>query len=74
MVAQLIFTIPKKGSTKLQLVNDHSAGTSSLIPAEGGFVKLDNLSNLGTNIHAVMVKNGGQHPLLLWRSDASQAY
>ncbi len=26
MVAQPVFTIPKKGSTKLQLVNDHSAG------------------------------------------------
>jgi hypothetical protein len=41
MVAQPIFTVPKKGSLKLQLVNDHSAGNkslNSLIPAEGGFV------------------------------------
>src|SRR5260370_30058861 len=73
MVAQPIFTMPKKGSTKLHLVNDHSAGTTllnSLILAEG-FVKLNNLSDLATNIHATM----GRHcPMLLWKSDASQAY
>ena len=49
MVAQPIFTIPKKGSDKLCLVNDHSAGANSLnllIPTEGGFVILDNLSDL----------------------------
>ncbi len=46
MIAQPIFTTPKKGSVKLQLVNDHSAGMNSLnslIPAEGGFIKLDTL-------------------------------
>ena len=53
MVMQPIFTVPKKGSTKLCLVNDHSMGLkslNSLIPTEGGFVVLDNLSDLGANI------------------------
>ena len=53
MTAQPVFTVPNKGSSKLCLVNDHSAGTlslNSLIPADGGFVKLDNISDLVTNI------------------------
>ena len=77
MVAQPIFTIPKKGSSKLCLVNDHSAGDKLLnliIPAEGGFVVLDNLSDLATNIHSEMRRNGGAKPNMLWKSDASQAY
>jgi len=62
MVAQPIFTVPKKGSVKLRLVNDHSAGLkslNSLIPTEGGFVILDNLSDLGANIEAIMHENLG---------------
>ena len=77
MVAQPIFTVPKKGSSKLRLVNDHSAGLNSLnslIPAEGGFVILDNLSDLAMNIRSTMASNGGRHPCLLWKSDVSQAY
>ncbi len=77
MVAQPVFTVPKKGSTKLQLINDHSTGLkslNSLIPMEGGFVVLDNLSDLGMNICAVMHENPGLRPKLLWKSDASQAY
>src|SRR5258705_10035734 len=52
---------PKKGSSKLHLVNDHSTGTlslNSLIPADGGFVKLDNISDLVTNIQVMMAQNG----------------
>ena len=77
MTVQLVFTVPKKGLSKLCLVNDHSAGThslNSLIPANGGFVKLDNISDLVMNIHAMMAQNGGHHPAWLWKSDASQAY
>ncbi len=77
MIAQPIFTIPKKGSSKLQLVNDHSArglSLNSLIPAEGGFIKLDNLSDLMMNIHMMLGSNGGQPPAWLWKSDASQTY
>src|SRR5258707_15033241 len=77
MVAQPVFTVPKKGSAKLRLVNDHSAGLkslNSLIPTEGGFVILDNLSDLGANIRAMMRKNPESKPKSLWKSDASQAY
>src|SRR5258708_31542718 len=77
MVAHPIFTVLKKGSTKLQLINNHSTGTTSLnslIPAEGGFIKLDNLSDLATNICVTMKRNRGHHLILLWKLDASQAY
>src|SRR5258706_4586614 len=77
MTAQPVFTVPKKGLSKLCLVNDHSAGMlslNSLIPADGGFVKLDNISDLVTNIQAMMAQNGNRHPAWLWKSDASQAY
>src|SRR5258707_8113005 len=77
MVSQPVFTVPKKGSAKLHLVNDHSAGLkslNSLILTEGGFIVLDNLSDLGMNICAAMHKNPKLRPRLLWKSDASQAY
>src|SRR5260370_23370438 len=53
MTAQPIFTTPKKGSAKLHLVNDYTAGPislNSLILAEGSFMKLDTLSDLVSNI------------------------
>ena len=77
MVVQPIFTVPKKGLTKLRLVNDHSAGVNllnSLIPTEGRFVILDNLSDLGANIRAKMCEHPGSKPVYLWKSDARQAY
>ena len=77
MTVQPIFMAPKKGSLKLQLINDHSMGSkslNSLIPAEGGFVKLNTLSDLIANIHAWMRENGGVCPVFVWKSDASQAY
>ncbi len=72
-----MFTIPKKGMAKLQLVDDHSTGLkllNSLIPSEGGFIVLNNLSDLGANIQAVIQENPGMGPKFLWKSDASQAY
>ena len=77
MAVQSVFTVPKKGSTKLHLVNDHSArlkSLNSLILMDGGFVVLDNLSDLGANIHATMHKNPNLRPRLLWKSNALQAY
>src|SRR5260221_3186542 len=47
MVVQPIFTVPKKGSTRLRLVNNHRAGLkslTSLILMEGGFIVLINRS------------------------------
>ncbi len=73
MTAQPVFTVPKKGLSKLHLVNNHSVGThslNSLIPVDGGFVKLDNISDLVTNVHAMMAQNGGQCPAWLWKSDS----
>src|SRR5258708_2358064 len=77
MTAQPIFTTPKKGSVKLQLVNTHSAGMislTSLILVEGVFVKLDPLSDFVSNTRATLAENGGRHPVYLWKLDASQAY
>ncbi len=77
MVTQPMFTMPKKGSAKLCLVNNHSAGLNSLnslIPTEGGFIILNNLSDLGANIHAIMCERPGLRPKLVWKSDALQAY
>ena len=77
MVVQPIFTVPKKGSARLHLVNDHSAGLkslNSLIPMEGRFIVLNNLSDLGTNICTIMHKNLNLRPRLLWKSDMLQAH
>ncbi len=73
MVTQLIFTVPKKGSVKLHLVNNHSVGLkslNSLIPTKGGFIILDNLSDLGANIWVTMQKNPGLKLKYLWKSNA----
>src|SRR5258708_30554119 len=77
MIVQPIFTAPKKGSSKLWLINDHSVGLkllNSLIPAEGGFIKLDTLSDLITNIRSQMREDSSVYPVFVWKSDASQAY
>src|SRR5260370_18376747 len=77
MVAQLVFTVPKKGSAKLHLVNDHSAGLkslNSLILTEGGFIVLDNLSDLGMNICAAMHNNPKLRPRLRCKSALPQPY
>src|SRR5260221_290566 len=51
MVVQPCFTVPKPGSSKFHLVNDHMAGHFSLnaaIPPEDGSFRPDNLSDFGT--------------------------
>ena len=50
MIAQPVFSVPKPGSAKFRLVNDHTAGIHSLnsaIPTHEGTFQLDNLSDLG---------------------------
>ena len=77
MICQPIFAVPKPGTQNLRLINDHSAGDkslNSLIPTEGGFVKLDTLLDLGANIRAQMAARGGDAPCYLFKSDVSQAY
>jgi len=77
MTCQPVFAVPKPGSQKLRLINDHSAGNkslNSLIPSEGGFIKLDTLRDLGANIRAQIASRGGKTPCYLFKSDVSQAY
>ena len=77
MTTQPIFAVPKKGTSKLRLINDHSAGNkslNSLIPMEGGFMQLDTLQDLGTLIRNEMRRVGGKTPAWIFKSDASQAY
>lgn len=76
MVAQPIFAIPKWGTDKLRLINDHSAGEkslNSLIPADGGFMQLDTLEDLGSLIRR-MITQVGRCPAWLFKSDVAQAY
>jgi hypothetical protein len=68
MTCQPIFAVPKPGSSKFRLINDHSAGENSLnslIPSEGGFVKLDTLRDLGANIRAQIALHGGERSLAI---------
>ena len=77
MVVQPIFAIPKKGTDKLQLINNHSAGgesLNSLIPTEGGFMQLDTLQDLGLLIWQEMRRTGGWKPAWLFKSDVSEVY
>jgi len=77
MTCQPIFAVPKPGSKKFRLINDHSAGEkslNSLIPSEGGFVKLDMLRDFGANIRAQIALRSREKPCYLFKSDVSQAY
>ena len=76
MVAQPCFAVPKPGTSKLQLVNDHTAGAPSLnasIAPEDGSFRPDNLSDLGALLIDYYQKHG-QAPAWLFKSDASSAY
>ncbi len=76
MVAQPCFAVPKPGSSKFRLVNDHTAGHSSLntaIPPEDGSFRPDNLWDLGSLLLAFFRANG-RTPAWLFKSDASSAY
>ncbi|KAI5823363.1 hypothetical protein K523DRAFT_286898 [Schizophyllum commune Tattone D] len=68
--------VPKPHSDKFRLVHDHSAGIHSLnsmIPKEDGKVILDSLHNLGFILRRVRAKHGDV-PLVVFKSDVSQAY
>ncbi len=76
MVAQPCFVVPKPGSSKFCLVNDHMAGCSSLnavIPPEDGSFWPDNLWDLGTLL-LVFYHTHGQTPAWIFKLDASSAY
>ena len=76
MVAQPCFAVPKPGTSKLQLVNDHTAGAPSLnasIAPEDGSFRPDNLSDLGALLIDYYQKHG-QAPAWLFKSDTSSVY
>ncbi|KAF8587540.1 hypothetical protein K439DRAFT_1614295 [Ramaria rubella] len=76
MYSQPIGVVPKPHSTKLRLVNDHSAGPYSLnswISKEDAYVRMDNLQDFGTILRNAR-KQYGHPPAYLWKSDVSAAY
>src|SRR5260221_1160991 len=76
MVAQPCFVVPKPGSSKFHLVNDHMAGHSSLnavIPPEDGSFQPDNLQDLGALLLAFYHTHGWT-PAWIFKSDGSLAY
>ena len=71
-----LWVVPKPHSDKFRLVVDHSAGDyapNSFIPPEEASVHLDTLHTLGNAL--LNVKNRfGNTPIVLFKTDVSQAY
>ena len=71
-----LWVVPKPHSDKLRLVVDHSAGDyapNSFIPPEEASVHLDTLHVLGNALLGVK-KRFGDVPIVLFKTDVSQAY
>ncbi|KIY48014.1 hypothetical protein FISHEDRAFT_44120, partial [Fistulina hepatica ATCC 64428] len=71
-----VWVVPKPHSDKLRLVVDHSAGRyslNSLIPKAERSVHLDGLHQLGEALIRAREENGDR-PLVIWKSDVSEAY
>jgi hypothetical protein len=76
MVSEPMFAVPKPRSSKLRLVNHHSAGEFSLndtIPKEDRSIRLDNLHDLGRMLRAFHRRHG-RGPRWVYKSDVSSAY
>lgn len=76
MYAMPIYAIPKPNSTKLRLINNHSAGDFSLnamIDKSKVGMRPDNVQDLGRNLKAFREKHGNI-PVWLFKSDVSKAY
>ncbi|KAF8585603.1 hypothetical protein K439DRAFT_1615876 [Ramaria rubella] len=76
MYSPPIHVVPKPHSDKFRLINDHSAGPHALnswISKVNGHICLDNLQDFGAILHRVL-KEHGQPPAWLWKSDVSAAY
>jgi hypothetical protein len=72
-----IGVVPKPHSDKLRLVVDHSFGDfspNSLIARESVAVPLDNLHDLGISLINARLTYGNDVPLVVFKSDVSQAY
>ena len=76
MVTQPCFPVPKPGSSKFRLINDHTAGHFALnttIPVEDSSFRPDNLIDLGSlliNYH----RKWGKPLAWLFKTDVSSAY
>ena len=76
MYAMPVYTIPKPHSTKLRLINNHSAGPFSLndmIDKEKVGMRPDNVQDLGRNLLRFRQLHGSV-PLWLYKSDIAKAY
>ncbi|KIP09310.1 hypothetical protein PHLGIDRAFT_58459, partial [Phlebiopsis gigantea 11061_1 CR5-6] len=76
MYSMPVYAIPKPGTDKLRLINDHSAGKHALndaIDRNDVGMRQDNVQDLGTNL---LYHRGelGDVPLWLFKSDVSNAY
>jgi hypothetical protein len=72
-----IGVVPKPHSNKLRLVVDQSSGDFSpntLIPRDRVSVPLDNLHHLGASLINARLTHGTDVPLIVFKSDVSQAY
>ncbi|KIY49912.1 hypothetical protein FISHEDRAFT_72144 [Fistulina hepatica ATCC 64428] len=71
-----VWVVPKPHSDKLRLVVDHSAGQyslNSLIPKSERGLHLDGLQQLGEALIRAR-ETYGDRPLVVWKSDVSEAY
>lgn len=76
MYAMPVYTIPKADSSKLRLINNHSAGPfalNAMIDKAHVGMRPDNVQDLGRNLLAFR-KIHGNIPLWLFKSDVSNAY
>ncbi|KZT27375.1 hypothetical protein NEOLEDRAFT_1021031, partial [Neolentinus lepideus HHB14362 ss-1] len=70
------WVVPKPRSDKLRLVVDHSAGEHALnamISKEDARICLDNIHDLGKCLRHARQQHGNV-PLVMFKSDVSQAY
>ncbi|KZT25383.1 hypothetical protein NEOLEDRAFT_1065254, partial [Neolentinus lepideus HHB14362 ss-1] len=71
-----IWVVPKPRSDKLRLVVDHSAGEhalNSMISKADAHIRLDNIHDLGKSLRQARQEHGNV-PLVMFKSDVSQAY
>jgi hypothetical protein len=77
MYSMPIHIVPKPHSTKLRLIVDHSAGAYSLNSminlSDTSGVKLDGMQSLGLSLLQFR-RSHGNVPLVMFKSDVSQAY
>jgi hypothetical protein len=77
MMSQPVHVVPKPHSNKFRLVNNHSAGDfslNSMIPAECGHTEMDGIRTLAHVLRCARSDLGRDRPLVMFKSDVSEAY